>query len=178
MSMRVAVVGGGVAGLAAARELAAGGAEVILLEASARCGGKLDSLTVDGVRLDSGAESVLARRPEGLRLIRDLGLTASLVHPTDAKPQVLVGGRAVPLPPQAMGVPTDLDTMADLLTPAGLARARQEPSRPAPPLPGDVAVGAYVDERFGPEVTDRLLEPLLGGVYAGRARDLSFEAVS
>ncbi|HET9871354.1 MAG TPA: protoporphyrinogen oxidase [Propionibacteriaceae bacterium] len=176
--MRVAVIGGGIAGLGAARELAVGGADVVVLEAAPRCGGKLDSLTVDGVRLDSGAESVLARRPEGLQLIADLGLTDRLVHPTPAKAQVYVEGHVHELPPQAMGVPTDLDQLAEILTPQGLQRARREPDLPAPPLPGDVAIGAYVDQRFGPEVTDRLLEPLLGGVYAGDARQLSFEAVA
>jgi oxygen-dependent protoporphyrinogen oxidase len=133
---------------------------------------------LDGVRLDSGAESVLARRPEAVSLIADLGLTGRVVHPTSAAAQVYVDGSIRRLPPQAMGVPVDLDAMSGLLTPNGLARARQEPDLPAPPFAGDVGIGAYVDDRFGPEVTDRLLEPLLGGVYAGRARELSFEAVS
>jgi oxygen-dependent protoporphyrinogen oxidase len=100
------------------------------------------------------------------------------VHPTGAKPQLLVGGRLHPMPPSLQGVPVDVEALAGLLSPAGLAFARGEPDRPAPPLAGDVAIGGYVDERFGPEVTDRLLEPLLGGVYAGRARDLSFAAVA
>jgi oxygen-dependent protoporphyrinogen oxidase len=91
---------------------------------------------------------------------------------------VYVDGAAVELPPSVLGVPTDLDALATLLTPAGLARARQEPSLPAPPLPDDVPIGLLLDERFGPEVTDRLLEPLLGGVYAGQSRRLSFQAVN
>ncbi|MDX6321759.1 MAG: protoporphyrinogen/coproporphyrinogen oxidase [Propionibacteriaceae bacterium] len=178
MSMRVAVVGAGIAGLSAARELAVGGADVVLLEAGPRCGGKLDSVILDGVRLDCGAESVLARRPEAVALMADLGLGAQVVHPTSAKAQVYLGGEVRSLPPQAMGVPVDLDSLEGFLSQQGLDRARQEPSLPAPPLAGDVGIGAYVDARFGLEVTDRLLEPLLGGVYAGQARALSFEAVS
>ena len=121
---------------------------------------------------------MLVRRPEATALIDALGLDDRLVHPTDAKAQVYVDGAAVELPPSVLGVPADLDALAGLLTADGLARARQEPSLPAPPLPDDVAIGVLLDERFGPEVTDRLLEPLLGGVYAGQARRLSFAAVS
>ena len=100
------------------------------------------------------------------------------MHPTDAKPRVYVDGRTVELPPSAMGVPADLDALSGLLSPAGSERARQEPSLPAPPLTGDVPIGVLLDERFGPEVTDRLLEPLLGGVYAGQPGGSRSEAVN
>lgn len=176
---RVVVVGGGIAGLAAARELAqAGVAEITVLEGGPRFGGKLAAIEVDGVRLDGGAESVLARRPEATTLIDDLGIAGRRVHPTPAKSQVLIGGRARSLPPSVLGVPQDLDRLEGYLSTEGLRRARREPELPAPALAGDVGIGSYVDERFGPEVTTRLLEPLLGGVYAGQARQLSFEAVS
>ena len=175
---RVAVVGGGITGLAAARRLALAGTEVVVLEQGPRWGGKLDRAVVDEVPLDTGAESVLARRPEAVRLIAELGLDAQRVHPTAARPQLLVNGRLHALPPSLQGVPVDVAALAGLLSPAGLAFALGEPDRAAPPLAGDLAIGAYVDQRFGPEVTDRLLEPLLGGVYAGRARDLSFAAVA
>lgn len=174
------VVGGGISGLAAARRLAATGLRVELLESSIRFGGKITSASLgrSELRVDVGAESMLIRRPEAPALIDSLGLTAQAVHPTDAKPRVYVDGRVVALPPSAVGVPGDLDALTELLTPAGLDRARREPALPAPPLAEDVAIGALVDERFGPEVTDRLLEPLLGGVYAGHARRLSFAAVN
>jgi oxygen-dependent protoporphyrinogen oxidase len=175
----VVVVGGGVAGLAAARQLSKAGVDqVTVVEAGPRFGGKLAGLLLDGVRLDGGAESVLARRPEAVELIEELAMRDRLVHPTKAKPQVLVGGAVRPLPSSVMGVPRDLDELVGFLTPQGLARAREEPDLPAPALTGDVGIGAYLDARLGPEVTDRLLEPLLGGVYAGHARHLSFEAVS
>ncbi|MDN5803344.1 MAG: protoporphyrinogen oxidase, partial [Microlunatus sp.] len=174
----VVVVGAGISGLAAARLLAERGLGVRVLEASPRCGGKIDSIDLDGLRLDVGAESVLLRRPEAQSLITELGLADRLVHPTAAKPRVYVEGRAVELPPSAMGVPSDLDALADLLSSAGLSRARREPTLPAPPLAADVAIGLLVDRRFGAEVTDRLLEPLLGGVYAGPSRRLSFQAVN
>jgi oxygen-dependent protoporphyrinogen oxidase len=174
----VIVVGGGISGLAVARRLAAAGLRVRVLEASARLGGKIAAGSLGGLRVDVGAESVLVRRPEAPRLISSLGLGERLVHPTAAKPWIYVDGHPVALPPSAMGVPADVEALGALLTTAGLERARREPSLPAPPLADDVAVGALVDERFGPEVTDRLLEPLLGGVYAVQARRLSFAAVN
>jgi oxygen-dependent protoporphyrinogen oxidase len=172
------VVGGGISGLAAARRLSTDGLRVLLLEASPRLGGKIAGASLGGLRIDVGAESLLVRRPEAPALIASLGLGDLLVHPTDATPRVCIDGRGVELPPSAMGVPGDLGALAGLLTPDGLDRARREPALPAPALTGDVAIGTLVDERFGAEVTDRLLEPLLGGVYAGQARRLSFEAVN
>ena len=176
--MTVAVVGGGITGLAAARALTSAGLEVVVLEQGRRWGGKLAPLELDGVRLDGGAESMLARRPEGTDLAADLALGGSLVHPTAARPALLVGGASHPMPPSLLGVPTDVVGLRGLLSADGYRRAAAEPDRLCPPLGADAAIGAVVDDRFGPEVTDRLLEPLLGGVYAGHARALSFAAVS
>jgi protoporphyrinogen/coproporphyrinogen III oxidase len=171
------VIGGGISGLVAARVLARAGLRVTVLEAAGRWGGKINSTVLDGVRLDVGAESLLARRPEGLALIESLGLHDRLVQPSEAKPELLVGGRLQPMPRSVTGVPTDLEQLEDILSAEGLARALSEPTERAEAA-GDVAIGRYVDERLGPEVTDRLVEPFLGGVYAGRARELSFSAVS
>lgn len=172
------VVGGGISGLAAARRLARAGLSVTVCEASPTWGGEIAPVQVGGLTLDGGAESMLARRPEGVALIADLGLDSRQTHPTPAKPRLLIEGREVDLPPSLQGVPTDVSALGPLLSDAGLAYARGEPDRPAPALDGDVTIGDYVDRRFGAEVTDRLLEPLLGGVYAGRARRLSFAAVA
>lgn len=171
------VVGGGISGLTAAWELTDAGFTVTVVESAPRWGGKIGSTAIDGVRLDTGAESVLARRPEGIRLIADLGLGPDQVHPTGAQPRLLIGGRLVRLPPSVVGVPTGVAGLADLLSAAGLRRA-QELNEDTEPVRGDVAIGQLLDQRLGPEVTDRLLEPLLGGIYAGRSRELSFDAVA
>ncbi|MCW2765236.1 MAG: protoporphyrinogen oxidase [Nocardioides sp.] len=170
------VVGGGVAGLTAARDLAAAGHDVSLLEASTEVGGKLRGREVAGVRVDVGAEAMLNRRPEGVELARALGL--GIEHPAVASSRIWTRGGLRPLPRSLMGVPLDLDELAasGVLSDPGLERVRRETLLPPERLPEDLSVGELVDRRFGAEVTDRLVEPLLGGVYAGHARELSARA--
>ncbi|MDD7936859.1 protoporphyrinogen oxidase [Actinomycetospora lutea] len=176
---RVLVVGGGVSGLAAAhrlRTLLGPDADVVVVEAARALGGKLSALEIGGRRVDVGAEAFLARRPEAVGRIAELGLGGDLVHPGRAASSLQVGGRGVALPPRTvMGVPGDPDVAAPALSPAGLAALRED--RPGAWEPGgDVAVGALVRERLGDEVADRLVDPLLGGVYAGRADGLGLRA--
>ena len=172
----MAVVGGGLAGLTAARDLAAAGADVLLLEASPRVGGKLRRESVAGVLVDVGAEAMLNRRPEGVDLALAAGL--EIEHPAVVSSRIWTRGALRPLPRSLMGVPLDLDQLADsgVLSAEGLARARREPELPPEVVDGDVSVGDLVARRFGDEVTDTLVEPLLGGVYAGRAREISARA--
>jgi oxygen-dependent protoporphyrinogen oxidase len=181
---RIAVIGGGIAGLTAAAQLggAAGPgprARVTLFEATPHLGGKLRTGQVGGVQVDLGAESMLARRPEAVDLAREVGLADFLEPPSTAKAGVWTRGALRPLPSgQLMGVPGDLDALAasGVLTPEGLARVHAERDAPVDPGTDDVAIGAYVAERLGQEVVDRLVEPLLGGVYAGQAAEISLRA--
>ena len=171
------VLGGGVSGLAAADELLRlhPDAAVTLLEGSDRVGGKIRGEQVAGRTLDVGAEAVLARRPEALELIGRAGLDADVVHPTSAQAQVWSRRHLTPLPRRTlMGVPAEPDSLAALLTPEEVDRARDERT---PVLDADdVSVGELVADRLGPAVLERLVEPLLGGVYAGHARLLSARA--
>lgn len=173
----VAVVGGGISGLAAAWELvrAGEGVDVTVLEASDRVGGKLRLADVGGIAVDVGAESVLARRPEALALVEELDLSDRLTHPAPVSASVVVDGARRPLPKGTlMGVPSDPDSLHGLLSDAAVERVRAE--RPTRSDASDVSVGDLVDARLGPAVTDRLVEPLLAGVYAGHAREISAEA--
>ncbi|MBD8870528.1 protoporphyrinogen oxidase [Nocardioides donggukensis] len=174
---RTVVIGAGIAGLAAARLLARDGGEpdeVLVLEASAEVGGKLRLGSVAGVPVDLGAEAMLNRRPEATDLARSLGL--DLVHPATTTSAIWTRDRLRPLPRSVLGVPADLDQLAGsgVLSADGLARAREERVLPAPD--GDQTVADFVGSRLGGEVVDRLVEPLLGGVYAGHASVLSARA--
>ncbi|WP_107771135.1 protoporphyrinogen oxidase [Nocardioides sediminis] len=170
----VVVVGAGIGGLTAARDLAAAGRDVLVLEGSPEVGGKLRRAEVAGVTVDVGAEAMLARRPEGVALAADLGI--DVVHPTAAASGVWSRGALRRLPRTLMGVPFDLDELAasGVLSAEGLARARHEFA--GGPPSDDVSVGDLVAERLGDEVVERLVEPLLGGVYAGSARRISTAA--
>jgi oxygen-dependent protoporphyrinogen oxidase len=177
---RAVVIGGGIAGLAAAWFLAAEGCSVLVLEATERVGGKLRSGTVAGVPVDLGAEAMLARRSEGLELLEAAGLAGERISPLTTAARLRAGGGVHPLPARtAMGIPGDAAAAAEsgALSDHAVGRIRAEPDLPPlPPLAGDVAVGALVRDRLGNEVADRLVEPLLGGVYAGRADALSLRA--
>ncbi|MGA4797461.1 protoporphyrinogen oxidase [Streptomyces lavendulocolor] len=179
-SGHVVVIGGGIAGLAAAHRLVTAGRRVTLLEATTRLGGKLRTGEIAGAPVDLGAESMLARRPEAIDLAREVGLGDRLQPPATTSAAVWTRGALRPMPKgHVMGVPGDAAALGSLLSPEGLARIERE--RDLPPidpaaLGDDVAVGRHVADRLGREVVDRLVEPLLGGVYAGDAYAISMRA--
>jgi len=175
----VVIAGGGIAGLATAFFLRDGPARVTVLEGTPRLGGKLAVSEIAGVAVDEGAEALLTRRPEGTGLVRDVGLAGGLAWPATTAAGIWSRGRLHPLPRrQFLGVPADLTELAGsgLLSAAGMARARRDLDQPATGRDGDVPVAGFVAARFGQEVVDRLVDPLLAGVYAGRSADLSFDA--
>ncbi len=175
----VAVVGGGVAGLVAALDVldAVPSATVTVLEGSDRVGGKLRLEDVAGHRVDVGAESLLAVRPEAVALVERLGASDILTTPDTTSASIWSRGALHALPRATlMGVPTDPDGARGVLTDAEVERVRDEQPWPTGVLDHDVSVGEYVATRLGSAVVDRLVEPLLGGVYAGHAARLSLRA--
>jgi oxygen-dependent protoporphyrinogen oxidase len=172
----VVVVGGGLSGLAAAlavRSAAPDGTRVTVVEQSGRLGGKVRT----GDLGEEGAETFLVRAPEVAALARAVGLEVR--HPATTSASLWVDGALRPMPGGTLlGVPADADAVeaAGVLPPDVIARIRAEPaSATAEPLlpEGDIAVGALVRRRLGDAVVERLVDPLLGGVYAGRADALS-----
>jgi oxygen-dependent protoporphyrinogen oxidase len=178
---RVVVIGGGIAGLAAAARVRAErpDADVLVLEGAPEIGGKLRLAEVGGVTLDVGAEAMLNRRPEAVALAHHSGLGDAIVHPATTSASLWNRGSLVPMPKTLLGIPGDLRALADsgVISKAGLARAAMDAVLPGTALGDkDTSIGGLVEERFGREVVDRLVEPLLGGVYAGHAREISARA--
>ncbi|MEV7156444.1 protoporphyrinogen oxidase [Streptomyces misionensis] len=174
---QVVVIGAGIAGLAAAHRLLTRGARVTVLEAADRVGGKLLPGEIAGVRVDLGAESMLARRPEAVVLARETGLADRLRPPAVASAAIWTRGALRPMPKgHVMGVPGTAAALSGVLSEEGLARIERDAELPRTEVGDDVAVGEYVAARLGREVVDRLVEPLLGGVYAGDAYRLSMRS--
>jgi len=199
----VVVIGAGITGLATAHRLHADHPHmnVVVLEASGRTGGMITTEPFDNVALDCAADAFLARVPEAVALSTELGIADQLVHPATGSALVLADGQLRRLPAGlVLGVPTDLDALAasGIVSPEGIARAAADlnrtatdqvsPARPAHSSTadssstadgtagGDQSVGSLVRHHLGDEVFDRLVAPLLGGVNAGDADQLSLAA--
>ena len=183
------VVGGGVSGLAAAWEAVGRGASVLVLEAAGRVGGEIVTSPLGGAMVDEAADAFLARVPEGTQLCAELGIEGELVAPATGGAYVWSGGALRRLPAeQLLGLPTDLDALAasGILSPAGLDRVREDLKGGGPtgagvrvPGPGeDESVGALVRRHLGGEVLDRLVSPLLGGIWAADTDRLSLQVAA
>jgi oxygen-dependent protoporphyrinogen oxidase len=179
----VVVVGGGIAGLAAAHRLRELGPdlEIVVVERADRLGGKIHTVPFAGQPVETGAETFLMREAgpgsgesAALALAGRVGLADALVHPSPAPAALALEGELRLIPGATlMGVPADPDAVKDVATVAG---RDTDDGRPLLAPGEDVTVGSLVRARMGDEVTDRLVDPLLGGVYAGRADDLSLQA--
>jgi protoporphyrinogen/coproporphyrinogen III oxidase len=181
MSRRVVIVGGGVAGLAAAQALSAADdtPQVILLEASERVGGRIRTVPFGGVQLDVGPDALLSRAPGGVELCRSLGLGDELLPCSDGGAFVWSRGKLRRLPAGLLaGLPAGPGELlrSRILSPAGLGRAGLDLVLPGNAPAGDEAIGALVRRRLGGQVLDRLIDPLLGGINAGHCDDLSVAA--
>ena len=179
--MRIGIVGGGIAGLAAAHEVLLQGGTPIVFEADDRVGGKLRTERFAGTDIDTGPDSFLARRPEAVELCRELGLDGALEPPAATSAFVFARGALRRLPTGlVLGVPTDPLALArsGILSAWGAARAAAEPYVPGSPLGPDEALGAVIRRRYGAEVASRLVDPLLGGINAGDVDTLSIDTVA
>jgi oxygen-dependent protoporphyrinogen oxidase len=188
---RIAIVGGGIAGLAAAwqiAELARAGVavEATVFESSARLGGLVETVREGGFTIECGPDAWLTAKPWAAELATELGLANELLPSNDStrKTWLYLDGRLVAMPDgMNMMVPTDLDALANspLFTPAAVAAYRAEPGRAAELLaaipPHDESVADFTLRHFGPEVLARVAAPLLSGIFGGDVQTLSVCAV-
>jgi oxygen-dependent protoporphyrinogen oxidase len=186
----VAVVGGGISGLSAAWALTSAEppVRVVVFEADARPGGKLRTGAIGGQVIELGPDAFIARRPEATTLCAELGMTDELVSPASRTAYIWARGRLRALPDGlVLGVPTRLRPLArsGIVSRTGLARAtcdllrrREAPAGVESVRPGmDRAVADITRRRLGSEVTDVLVDPLIGGIHAGRTESMSAAAV-
>lgn len=185
------VIGGGIAGLAAAYELATREVPFALVEAADRLGGLIRTEHLDGFTIDCGADSMLVQKPAALALCSDLGLADRLIPTSPPRTAfVYAEGALHPLPsPSVFGVPTSDEAIKSFsLLPA---RARMEllgrlaESSPAPPAlssssasSADESVATFFRREFGDETVELIAEPLLGGIHAGDVERLSILSVA
>lgn len=183
----VIIVGGGISGLAAAYRLHQSdpSCRFVLIERDARLGGKIVTHQMDGLTVEGAPDSFLARKPRGVGLCEELGIADQLTgrRPEHAdQTQVRFHDEFFPLPSGLSGmIPTDLDALANnpLISPEGQARLAQEPTLPPVPENGpmdDESVAHFVSRRLGREVYEKLVEPLMSGIYAGDGEQLSLAA--
>jgi oxygen-dependent protoporphyrinogen oxidase len=194
--LAVAVIGGGITGLAAAWQLACTappGTRVVLLEADDRLGGKLRTGEIGGRPVELGPDAFLVRRHEAFALCEELGLGPEMVAPASSRAFVWARGRLRALPAgMALGVPTRLGPLArsgicsgtglgraalDLLAPAPRHKAVHSGDEPDAAQLDDETVGSVVRRHLGNQVHDRLADPLIGGIHAGAIDTMSAAAV-
>ena len=170
--VETAVVGAGAAGLAAALELRRVGVEVILVEASRRPGGVMQTEEIRGHRVERGPNTCLARAP-ALAFLREQGFEGELVaaSPASRRRFLFHEGRLEPLPMGPLSF-----VRSPLLTTRGKLRLLAEPLVPRGD-PRTESAAEFIARRFGPEVAEKLLAPALTGIYAGDERELGANAV-
>lgn len=188
MRPSIVIVGAGVSGLAAAWELAgtAGGTNgtirIEVIEAAARTGGTLTTTNFAGRTIDLGPDGFLARRPEAVTLVHELAMADQLVPIATSGAAIFLRDQLRALPPGlAFGVPTSLAHVREV---SGLRRrarwrARRDLYAPARlRVNDDLTIGEIVRRKLGRDLTYQLVEPMIGGIQAGRVDNLSARAVA
>ncbi len=177
----VAVIGGGITGLMCARRLSQQGVNVALFELSSILGGQIRSGRVAERDIDLGAEAIHLSAPGMSALISEVGLSERLIK---SNPGIswLWTEKGLQRLPEGVGPagPRKLKPVlrSGVISLGGLLRAGLEPLVPRRKLRGDIGVGQYVGKRFGREVVDRLVDPVLGSLHAGDVYGLSLQAIT
>lgn len=174
---RIAVIGGGITGLAAAYELR-DEADVTIFEASDRLGGKVLTEELDGIQIEAGPDSLLARDDAPLQLLYELGHTNDIVEPHDFGAWIATNDGPKRLPAGLiLGVPASPTAIvrSGLLSGGGVLRAAGDLVLPRTRFNRDISVGKLIRARFGDQVADRMVGPLMSGVRSGDIDEMSLE---
>lgn len=178
---RVAVVGGGVSGLICARRLSQNGVYVTLFESEPSLGGEIKTTSFAGHQIDMGAEAVHLTAPGMKELIQELELDDDLISSNPGM-SWLWTGRGLRRLPAGVGPsgPRRLGPVlhSGVMSIRGLMRAALEPLIPRPTLDGDIGIGDYLSQRFGRQVVERFVDPVLGSLHAGNVYTLSLRAIT
>jgi oxygen-dependent protoporphyrinogen oxidase len=172
-------VGGGIAGLAAAWQLR-GEAELTVFEPE-RLGGRILTTAFEGRPVDEGPDAFITRVPDALQLCREAGIEADLLTPATGRALLWFGGHLRPIPEGlVLGAPRQLGGVlrSRILTPTGVARAACDLVLPRGRPPATLTVRELVASRFGTQVADRLVDPLVGGIHAGSTATLGAAEVT
>lgn len=180
-STRYAIIGAGLSGLTSAYEIRQADPEAVIhvFEAEDRIGGKLFTVPFDSGPTDMGAEAYLALRSDATDFFTGLGLADDLVSPSGLRSLVYSDSQLRTLPAGGvMGIPSSSEAVAHIVSEETAARIDAEAGAPSIDweVGGDASVGKLVTERYGAEITDRIVSALLGGVYSCAADDLGIRA--
>lgn len=175
---KIAIIGGGLSGLTAAFYLNQSKKDIDwqVYESSSRFGGHIQTVHRQGYLIEKGPDSFLARKPAGMALINDLGLSDQLVANATGQSYICHEGQFHPIPEgSVMGIPTKIGPFlkSDLFTVKGKLRVLYERIKPPQPCPTDQSLGHFFEQRFGSEMVKRLIEPLFSGIYAGDIKQMS-----
>ena len=177
----IAIVGGGISGLAAAYELASRKVPFTLLEASSRLGGLVHTEYVDGFTIEAGADSFLAQKRAAVDFCNQLDLTSRIIPTKSPRTAfVLHRGTLYPLPsPAVLGIPLSTKGLLRfrLLSPWARMRIALEPFMPRHRVLEE-SIGGFFRRRFGRQAAERIAQPLLGGIHAGDIDSLSLRTLA
>ncbi|WP_214712276.1 MULTISPECIES: protoporphyrinogen oxidase [unclassified Exiguobacterium] len=176
---KIAIIGGGITGMASAYYAKQAGAHVTMYEASNRIGGKIKTVYQDGFVLECGPDGYMARKPTLTELITELGLDDHLVRSMTGTSYIYVRQQLRQMPDgSVMGIPTKFWPMVktDLFTWRGKLRAGMDLVLPRVYTGTDISLDKFFRTRLGSEVVDAMIEPLLSGIYNGTLDDMSIES--
>ncbi|WP_067729777.1 protoporphyrinogen oxidase [Oceanobacillus damuensis] len=183
---KIVIVGGGITGLSAAYNLQKQISEndlpfeVKLVEASSHLGGKIKSIKRDGFTIELGPDSLLARKPAAVKLVEELGLSDQTVRNGTGQSYILVKNKLHKMPKGTfMGVPKEIRPLlaSNVFSSKGKLRALMDLVLPKSKVEGDQSLGMFMRRRFGNDLVDNQIDPLLSGIHSGDIDKMSLKAI-